>query len=1264
MASSSVPTRGWTYEVFLSFRGDDTRENFVDHLHAALVQKGLCVFKDDVMLRRGKEIFYELLKAIQESKFAVVVFSKNYANSSWCLDELAKIMECQRRMGQKVLPVFYHVDPSDVRKQIGNFTLQKHVDKFKDEVNKWSEALAGAANLSGWHIPEKDNGGENAFINKIIQEILGDIKPRGNENNLIGIEFHMNELSSLLKIEETEEVHIIGIYGMGGIGKTTSAQALFRRIAYKFEGSSFVKDVRENSSSIKDICALQEKILKDILEMQVIIEDPEYGADMIQERFGNKKVLLVLDDVDDAMQLEYLAATHEWFGPGSRIIITTRDEHLLSDANAKYKPALLNADQAIELFSRHAFRKNSPPDGYQELSKRAIRSAGYLPLALKVLGSFFRGRHAGVWGSALDRLAKTPDSRIFETLKLSFDGLNVFEKKIFLDMACFFKGREKNEMTRVLDSFGFFATIGISALIERSLISVSNGRLDMHDLIQEMGWQIVHMIYPYSRLWQLEQIHAAIKEKRELKVIEAIVVPNNQCNVDVNMGFSADVFKSMKNLRLLHVRQKFTSAVPTILPNSLHWFCWDCYPFSSLPVAQMDKLVGIKIIKGRLQYLWKGQMTMLSLKFIYLQQLGCISRFPDVSMAPNIERLILSSCEYLLEVHESLGSLRRLVYLDLSNCGRLKRLPSRIEMESLETLILSFCTSLDRLPEFSPCMVKLSHINCRSCYRIKELPSSIRYLSTLNFLNLRGCMNLENIPSSIQELKYLKSLFLEDCPKLQKLPDEFGMLERLEELELGVRDDFVIYVGVPKSINMHSLTTLCSLKILDLNLRQIAEEDIPKNLHGLSSLERLNLSGNCKLTKLPTGISHLSSLKHLDLNECILLETLHGLPPGIEVLKASNCRSLQNIEDLAEEYESLYKIWLLNCQRLLEDKVSKIYLDKMLKPSFLKKWVAVEGSLSVTFPGSNVPSWFKEQQHGHQIALKLPLRWQARIMGFALCGVFMQPPTFARHSIEFSFENDGIVVPYTSEVDCIDATSVNDGNVWLGYIPFSFFQQMHHGNDFHHENWLHVTEDLQLPMGVANSSPIMPSLLPRVLRRDLWDYLVSGTVAKMVLAGSVDINNLQIPFTYQHILASCHNINSLIAQSAHHTSQDGDYRISLSYTMNRQEVNNSFAVPTQPTNSSQHDIRNIEKPKMKAKKGLWSLNEDQKLRDYVTWLLEYGPNQCSEYISKAFASLHAAVVMLGSGVVQYVVSCLDFAEITLIQEGCVVKGAFGIEFRK
>jgi hypothetical protein len=139
--------------VFLSFRGEDTRNNFTAHLYAALVQKGIKTYIDNA-LERGENISPALLKAIEESRISVIVLSQNYASSSWCLDELAMILECKERNGQIVLPVFYKVDPSEVRHQRNSFgeAFAKLEERFKDDqmkVQRWKTALTRVANLSG-----------------------------------------------------------------------------------------------------------------------------------------------------------------------------------------------------------------------------------------------------------------------------------------------------------------------------------------------------------------------------------------------------------------------------------------------------------------------------------------------------------------------------------------------------------------------------------------------------------------------------------------------------------------------------------------------------------------------------------------------------------------------------------------------------------------------------------------------------------------------------------------------------------------------------------------------------------------------------------------------------------------------------------------------------------------------------------------------------------------------------------------------------------
>ena len=141
-----TPTR--KHDVFVSFRGEDTRNNFTNHLYAALDRKGIITYRDDISLPKGEEIGPELVKAIETSKVAVIVFSKNYATSKWCLDELVKILKCKRRFNQKVLTIFYHVTPSDVRAHKGKFRKAFPNCKRK-KVRRWEAALKEAANLAG-----------------------------------------------------------------------------------------------------------------------------------------------------------------------------------------------------------------------------------------------------------------------------------------------------------------------------------------------------------------------------------------------------------------------------------------------------------------------------------------------------------------------------------------------------------------------------------------------------------------------------------------------------------------------------------------------------------------------------------------------------------------------------------------------------------------------------------------------------------------------------------------------------------------------------------------------------------------------------------------------------------------------------------------------------------------------------------------------------------------------------------------------------------
>ncbi|PRQ22455.1 putative winged helix-turn-helix DNA-binding domain-containing protein [Rosa chinensis] len=347
---------------------------------------------------------------------------------------------------------------------------------------------------------------------------------------------------------------MIGIHGMRGIGKTAIARALYdqlrqdsdsscepsnvREVFSKggiypsqyeisdcFDHCCFLSNVREMSK--KDgLVSLQEKLLSRVLRATIRnIEDEYAGANMIQRRLGKLRVLVVIDDVDQVAQLECLAGNHDWFGPGSRIIITSADVHLLNCVDTLYEAAVLTHDEALQLLSLKAFKKNPPPEDYLELCNNILGYAHGLPLVLVVIGPFLCGRSINEWKSAIDRLRNKPEISIVDVLQISFDGLRETEKEIFLHVACFYVGKDRDRVSEILDYCQLYPHIGLSVLADKSLITISNNKLSMHALLQEMGWEIVRRESPKpgrrTRLWSHEDIHNVLKKIREQKQFKA-----------------------------------------------------------------------------------------------------------------------------------------------------------------------------------------------------------------------------------------------------------------------------------------------------------------------------------------------------------------------------------------------------------------------------------------------------------------------------------------------------------------------------------------------------------------------------------------------------------------------------------------------------------------------------------------------------------------------------------------------------------------------
>ena len=336
----------------------------------------------------------------------------------------------------------------------------------------------------------------------------------------VGLQARVSEVNLLLELG-SDDVKMVGIYGIGGIGKTTVAKAVYNSVCDQFGYASFLANVRENASHRAGLVKLQERLLYEVLgEKAIKLGNVDRGINIIKDRLCRKRVLLVLDNADDVDQLQALAGGSDWFGPGSRIIITTRDKHLLTahQVYLTYEVKKLNHLEALQLFSWNAFRRSEPDASYLDISNLAVTYAEGLPLALTILGSDLCGRSIRQWESALDKYKRTPNRKVHDILRISFDGLEENEKEIFLYIACFFRGEIMEYVVKALRACELHPAIGIAVLVDKSLITLSeSGVLSMHDLIQDMGKEIVRQESPLdpakrSRLWYYEDVLQVLTE--------------------------------------------------------------------------------------------------------------------------------------------------------------------------------------------------------------------------------------------------------------------------------------------------------------------------------------------------------------------------------------------------------------------------------------------------------------------------------------------------------------------------------------------------------------------------------------------------------------------------------------------------------------------------------------------------------------------------------------------------------------------------------
>ncbi|OWM88395.1 hypothetical protein CDL15_Pgr003807 [Punica granatum] len=659
------------YQVFLSFRGPDARTSIISYLYDRLRNSGIDTFKDDESLRKGRELWPEIQAAIHGSRISVPIFSNNYAWSTWCLDEVAEMVDRARSRSQIILPIFYNITPGQVKHQTGNY--EKAFNEYeKDKVDpktiqKWREALTYCATLGGYESIKIANGNEAELVRLVVSNIRRELRKAHLHlpDTLIEVEDEVKEVLTLLECDSSsKDTRTVALVGMGGIGKTTLAKIVYNRLCDQFQARAFLSDVREMAERV-DSLKVQSQLISQLKEEHIILNSKDEGIIFMRESFRGDKVLIFLDDISDKSQLDDLGVRSDYLGPGSRIIITTRNPDILKGPHVHYKEVTrMPIDLGVQLFSKHAFGSDHPQAPFVDLSTEIVKTTDGLPLAIEVIGSFLCEQlEEGIWKSKLDDLRKTPENKVMAKLRISYDVLTMNQKHIFLDIACFFIGEDREVAYSLWKDLELNPVLQVSVLKRRCLVRIfdDDDRIYMHQQLRDMGREIVRQ--------------------------ENMLQPERTSRL------------------LFRTEQEEEGAA--------HF-----------------------------------------LKVLNLSKCSRLTKTPDLSIFPKLERLILVDCLHLAEIDPSIRHLSKLLALNVEDSYNLLKLPKELSrLENLRELNLDN-TVISKVP-VSDGFLQWVRFLSAPCCESSTTPMTIEEGLRVDISYLR-CCPLEEFRISMRELQRVR----------------------------------------------------------------------------------------------------------------------------------------------------------------------------------------------------------------------------------------------------------------------------------------------------------------------------------------------------------------------------------------------------------------------------------------------------------------------------------------------------------------------------
>ncbi|CAN0928167.1 Disease resistance-like protein DSC1, partial [Linum grandiflorum] len=811
MAATSLYTGEWEYDVFLCFRGDDTRHGFASHLMAALSDRQIRTFIDEKL---GKtESMDELIPMLERCALSVVVFSKNFADSVWCLEEVATIARKMMESGHRVLPVFYKVDPFDVTDDSRSYAITidceyKGRSSYLEDQKRWMDALKVVANSAG-HTSQAIKI-ESELIKAVVDDVqkqLIDMSSGIKYDNLVAMGSRIIEVERLLAMDKVDDTCIIGLWGMGGVGKTTLAKACYERITSFNKGIKhlFVPNINEKCEKhhgVEDIVhQLYSKLLN---ENNINCEDLDIAYR--RERLSRLRVFIVLDNVESLQQLEQLALGDVFdiskvFAAGSRILVTTRNRKVLQNAMAKiYNVECLNDEESTRLFSLHAFKHDCPRDNWMDNCRLATSYCKGNPLALKILGGALFGEDMHYWKSFLSGLRHTGKPEIHNILRRSYDKLGAVEKKIFLDVACLLYGISRSQLNKYMSTMHPASDAKVKDLIDRSLLtcvsSSWNGeKIEVHDLLKEMAWNIVNeepKLGKRSRLVDPDDIRKLLRTQDVHKLLTTSEVKNWSTSFLCLFKGITLVLPTLKKRKVINMHSKGNNPLDEhrttegiylnlCTAKEMHLEADAFEGMSSLTFLKFElpMLESLNHVEKKKVHLPYGGLSSLPNELRWLEW----DEYPSKSLPSNfypqhlVHLKIRSSPIQTCWKGYDQPQLVNLMVLDLSHCENLIAIPNISSSLNLEELLLCGCKSLVEVPSYVQYLTKLTKLDLEKCQNLKRLPpkldSELLKHVEMSGLNVTHCpeiisrqlvvfdlweTSLKELPSAIYNVKQDGSL--------------------------------------------------------------------------------------------------------------------------------------------------------------------------------------------------------------------------------------------------------------------------------------------------------------------------------------------------------------------------------------------------------------------------------------------------------------------------------------------------------------------------